>query len=63
VVPIIFRPITYSNDTETATMRGKNITVENLSPILTDEEVSEQRQAIEEGLFDIFEKYQSGQQM
>jgi len=44
-------------------MRGKNITVENLRPILTDEEVSEQRQAIEEGLFDIFEKYQHEQQM
>jgi len=58
VLPIFLSTILYSNDVETITVRGKDVIIENLSPTFTDEKASERRQAIEDELFDIFEKYQ-----
>jgi len=63
VIPIIFRNLSYNIENEIITVRDRLVTVENLTPILTDEEILEQRQAIENDLFDIFEKYQNEQQM
>jgi hypothetical protein len=58
VVFIIFRALSYTNETEIVTRGNRNITIEHCHPVLTDEEILEQRHAIEEGLFDIFEKYE-----
>ena len=63
MIPIIFRNLSYNIENEIITVRDRLVTVENLTPILTDEEILEQRQAIENDLFDIFEKYQNEQQM
>jgi len=37
------------------------ITIENMNPILTEQEKKQQYQAIEHGLFDIFIKYEKPQ--
>ena len=54
---IIIRPFAYESDVQISTGRKNEIKIENLSPILTDEERAEQRRCIEAGLFDIFIKY------
>lgn len=59
MVFIIIRAFSYSKESKIVTLRNKNIIIENYIPILTDEEVIEQRQTIEEGLFNIFEKYEN----
>jgi len=58
VVFIIIRAFTYNKESEKITVRNRDIILENYIPVLTDEEAFEQRQSIEEGLFNIFEKYQ-----
>lgn len=62
VIFIIFRAFSYSKESEKAAMRNREIIIENHIPVLTDEEAFEQWQSIEEGLFDIFEKYQNNQE-
>jgi ornithine carbamoyltransferase len=57
-VSIIFRALNYSIKKEIITRGNQTVTIEHCHPILTDEEILEQRQEIEEGLFDIFEKYE-----
>jgi hypothetical protein len=57
VAPIIIRTISYSKESQIVTMHGREITIENHIPVLTDEEVLRQRSAIEERLYNIFEKY------
>jgi len=58
VVFIIIRAFTYNKESEKIMVRNRDIILENYIPVLTDEEAFEQRQSIEEGLFNIFEKYQ-----
>ena len=57
VIAIITRPFTYSSDAHIVSGRKSTITIENLSPQLSDEERIEQRRCIEEGLFEVFIKY------
>lgn len=57
VIAIIIRPFTYDSDAHIVSGRKSNITIENLSPQLSDEERVEQRRCIEEGLFEVFIKY------
>ena len=57
--PIILRNLSYSTESQTLAQRDRTITIEHYNPILTEEEKIEQRQTIEEGLFDIFEKYEA----
>lgn len=57
VMAIIIRPFTYDSETNLVSGRKNQIQIENLSPVLSDEERIEQRRCIEEGLFDIFVKY------
>ena len=57
MIAIITRPFTYSSDAHIVSGRKSTITIENLSPQLSDEERIEQRRCIEEGLFEVFIKY------
>ena len=57
MIPIIIRPFTYDSDAHIVSGRKGTITIENLSPQLSDEERIEQRRCIEEGLFEVFIKY------
>ena len=59
MIVIIVRPFTYDSD---AHGRKAMIRIENLSPQLTAEECMEQRRCIEEGLFEIFIKYEKQQE-
>ena len=52
VITIIIRPFTYDSDAHIVSGRKSTITIENLSPQLSDEERIEQRRCIEEGLFE-----------
>lgn len=58
VVFIRIRVCSYTTEVHTISKRDRSITVENLIPVLTAEELTEQRQIIEEGLYDVFVKYQ-----
>ncbi len=62
VITIIIRPFTYDSDAHIVSGRKSTITIENLSPQLSDEERIEQRRCIEEGLFEIFIKYTDQQE-
>ena len=62
VIAIIIRPFTYNSDAHIVSGRKNTITIENLTPQLSDEERFEQRRCIEEGLFDIFVKYTNQQE-
>lgn len=57
VIAIIVRPFIYDSDAHIVSGRKSTITIENLSPQLSDEERIEQRRCIEEGLFEVFIKY------
>ena len=54
---MIVSTLSNSSEIEIANMRDKSIIIENLTPIFTDEEAFKYSRYIEEGLFDIFEKY------
>lgn len=56
-ISIIIRTFTYDRDAHIVSGRKGMITIENLSPVLSDEERVEQRRCIEEGLFEVFIKY------
>ena len=58
MIVIIVRPFTYDSNTHIVSGRKAMIRVENLSPQLTAEEYIKQRRCIEEGLFEIFIKYE-----
>ena len=57
VIAIITRPFTYNSDAHIVSGRKNTITIENLTPQLSNEERFEQRRCIEEGLFEVFIKY------
>ena len=58
VIVIIVRPFTYDSDAHLVSGRKNMIRIENLTPQLTAEECMEQRRCIEEGLFEVFIKYE-----
>ena len=58
VIVIIVRPFTYDSDAHIISGRKNMIRIENLTPQLTTEECMEQRRCIEEGLFEVFIKYE-----
>lgn len=62
MIVIIVRPFTYDSDAHIVSGRKVMIRIENLSPQLTAEECMEQRRCIEEGLFEIFIKYEKQQE-
>lgn len=62
VMAVIIRPFTYDREVHIVSGRKSNITIENLSPQLSDEERVEQRRCIEEGLFEVFIKYTNQQE-
>lgn len=62
MIVIIVRPFTYDSDAHIVSGRKAMIQIENLSPQLTAEECMEQRRCIEEGLFEIFIKYEKQQE-
>ena len=62
VIAIITRPFTYHRDAHIVSGRKNTITIENLTPQLSDEERFEQRRCIEEGLFEVFIKYTNQQE-
>ena len=49
--------IRYKKETEIVTFQGKEITLENLSPIFTPEEEAAKRRELEQQLYDVFRKY------
>lgn len=48
----------YNKESKTATLSGKPIVIENLTPILTKEQETLQRKDVEQRLYDVFIKYQ-----
>ena len=62
MIVIIVSPFTYDSDAHIVSGRKAMIRIENLSPQLTAEECMEQRRCIEEGLFEIFIKYEKQQE-
>ena len=57
VIAIIIRPFTYNSEVQIISGRKNSISIENLTPILTGEELAKQRRCIETSLYDIFSKY------
>ena len=49
--------IRYKKETEIVTFQGKEITLENLSPVFTPEQEAAKRQELEQQLYDVFRKY------
>ena len=49
--------IRYKKETEIVTFQGKEITLENLSPIFTPEQEAAKRRELEQQLYDVFRKY------
>ena len=44
-------------ETEVVTFQGKEITLENLSPVFTPEQEAAKRRELEQQLYDVFRKY------
>ena len=59
VTAILIRPFTYDSEVHTVSGRKGRITIENLTPQLSDGECLEQRRWIEEGLYEVFVKYEN----
>jgi len=51
------KQIKYQSEITTATMGGKTITIENLTPVLSPKEQEQRRREVEQRLFDVFSKY------
>ena len=49
--------IKYKKETEVVTFQGKEITLENLSPVFTTEQEAATRRELEQQLYDVFRKY------
>ena len=54
---ILLRHLEYTTETHTVHKRNIDITINNMSPILTEQEELQQHQKIEQELYDIFIKY------
>lgn len=57
MIAIIIRPFDYESDIQILHGRKNKIRIENLTPVLTDQERLEQQKCIEAGLFSIFIQY------
>ena len=51
------KPLQYKTEARIAMLGGKQIRVEDLTPILSPEEQAERRREIEQRLYDVFVKY------
>ena len=49
--------IRYKKETEVVTFQGKEITLENLSPVFTPEQEATKRRELEQQLYEVFRKY------
>lgn len=47
----------YKRETETISFQGKEITLENLSPVLSPEQEAARRRELEQQLYEVFRKY------
>lgn len=56
-------PIRYRKETEVVPFQGKEITLENLTPIFTPEQEAAKHREVEQQLFEVFRKYSGGRQM
>lgn len=56
-------PISYRKETEVVPFQGKEITLENLTPIFTPEQEAAKHREVEQQLFEVFRKYSGAQQM
>ena len=49
--------IRYKKETEVVTFQGKEITLENLSPVFMPEQEAGKRRELEQQLYEVFRKY------
>ena len=49
--------IRYKKETEVVTFQGKEITLENLSPVFTPDQEAAKRRELEQQLYEVFRKY------
>ena len=49
--------ISYKKEIETVSFQGKEITLENLTPILTPKQEAAKRRELEQQLYEVFRKY------
>ncbi len=56
-------PISYRKETEVVPFQGKEITLENLTPIFTPEQEAAKHREVEQQLFEVFCKYSGARQM
>ena len=49
--------IRYKKETEVVTFQGREITLENLSPVFTPEQEATKRRELEQQLYEVFRKY------
>lgn len=47
----------YKKETEIVTFQGKEITLENFTPVFTPEQEAAKRRELEQQLYDVFRKY------
>jgi len=50
-------PINYKKETKAVSFQGKEITLENLTPILTPEQEAVKHRELEQQLYEVFRKY------
>jgi len=55
--------VKYRSEIKTVTLGGRMITVESMTPILTQKERERRRREIEKQLYDVFKKYTDKQVM
>jgi len=49
--------VKYQSEVKTASLGGRTITIENLTPVLSPKERERRKRDIEKRLFDVFSKY------
>jgi len=54
--------ISYKKETEVVPFQGKEIKLENLTPIFTPEREAVKRRELEQQLYEVFRKYADGRQ-
>lgn len=52
--------ITYRTETKVVSFQGKDIVVENLTPVLSPKARDKRKKEIEQQLFEVFKKYENG---
>ena len=54
---MIISNIRYKKETEVVTFQGREIPLENLSPVFTPEQEAVKRRELEQQLYEVFRKY------